>query len=696
MENQIQPYVGPRPFEQKDEELFFGRDHEINDLLSIVIAHQLTLVYAQSGAGKTSLLNAKLIPRLRQEKYEVLPPTRVQGVEYDKASNIYIHNALINWSAGKRDAEQLAPVSLADFLASQPHAVDKITSKEQWELPRFIFYDQFEELFTFYPHRWKERQQFFEQVREALEKDHLLHVVLVMREDYIAELDPYVSILPGKLRTRCRIKRLDERAALQAIVKPLTKTRRRFADDAAELLVKNLLKIPLKGADGESEVMGQFVEPVQLQVVCQSLWEALKPEEIVITKKHVESFGDVNLALTDFYEKAIARAVLIPGVKEGGLRAWFQDKLITADGTRNLVFRRRDSEKVEGLPITAVDLLKEMQIIREKWRGQARWYELAHDRLIAPIQKSNRDWEAQWVGAVQIRKRLEEKASEWARLNRSSKGLLGGVELLEAERWLAGPEAAELTHSEKLSELVQASRSALKQKQRQRWLIAALAIVCVAAVGVGIYAYKKYLEAKQSESGRRSEQAVAQTFKETAYNLRELIKQETAIIRIDHEADDLAMQHVHAGALEKLRDLLKHYQDFQEGLRQEISQASNEEKELFKQYRLGEANTYMNMGSIYYDDWKKDTLSSESKAKALKQAIYHYEKAREIKVDVLGENHQDVAPVFKALADAYHDSHDDTKAMTLIKQVISIYKSNGFRSTRPPLREALETQNKIR
>jgi hypothetical protein len=695
MENQIQPYVGPRPFEQKDEELFFGRDHEINDLLSIVIAHQLTLVYAQSGAGKTSLLNAKLIPRLRQEKYEVLPPTRVQGVEYENASNIYIHNALINWSAGKRDAEQLAPVSLADFLASQPHAVDKITSKEQWELPRFIFYDQFEELFTFYPHRWKERQQFFEQVREALEKDHLLHVVLVMREDYIAELDPYVSILPGKLRTRCRIKRLDERAALQAIVKPLTKTTRRFADDAAELLVKNLLKIPLKGADGESEVMGQFVEPVQLQVVCQSLWQALKPEEIVITKKHVESFGDVNLALTDFYEKAIARAVRIPGVKEGGLRAWFQDKLITADGTRNLVFRRRDSEKVEGLPIAAVDLLKQMQIIREKWRGQARWYELAHDRLIAPIQKSNKDWEAQWVGPVQIRKRLEEKASEWARLNRSSKGLLGGVELLEAERWLASPEAAELTHSEKLSELVQASRSSLKQKQRQRWLIAALAIVFMIAVAAAIYAIRKNLEAKQSESGRKSEQAAAQTFKETAYTLRELIKQETAIIQIDHQADDLTMQHVHAGALEKFRELIKLYQEAQGRLRQEIPQATDEEKALFKQYRLGEANTYMNMGNIYYDDSKKETLSSESKTKALKDAIDHYENAKAIKVEELGENHQDVAPVLRALADAYHDSRDDKKAMTLIKQAVSIYKSNGFRSNRPPLKEALETQSKI-
>jgi hypothetical protein len=717
MENQIQPYVGPRPFEQKDEELFFGRDHEVNDLLSLVIAHQLTLVYAQSGAGKTSLLNAKLIPRLRQEKYEVLPPTRVQGVEYDKASNVYVHNALINWSAGKRDPQQLAPISLADFLKSQPHTVNKVTSNEEWELPRFIFFDQFEELFTFFPHRWKERQEFFEQVREALEKDHLLHVGFVMREDYIAELDPYVSILPGKLRTRCRIKRLDEKAALQAITKPLIKTRRRFADDAAELLVKNLLKIPLKGADGESEVMGQFVEPVQLQVVCQSLWQALKPEEIVITKKHVESFGDVNLALTDFYEKAIARAVGIPGVREGGLRAWFQDKLITADGTRNLVFRRRDSEKVEGLPIAAVDLLKQMQIIREKWRGQARWYELTHDRLIAPIQKSNRDWEGQWVGAVQIRKRLEEKASEWARLDRSSKGLLGEVELLEAERWLASPEAAELTYSEKLRELVQASRAAVEEQQRRaaeraraakrlRWLTASLMVVCVAAIALALIAFFKSRQAKASEetahkaldslkketAGRQSAEAVTASLKEKA----NIFKQEATILRTDLEADELEMQHVHAGALDKFRELIKHYQNAQEGLRQELPNATDEEKELFKQYRLGEANTYMNMGNIYYKDSTRNTLSSESKARALKQAIYHYEKAREIKVDVLGENHQDVAPVFKALADAYHDFHDDTKAMTLIKQVISIYKSKtGFPSTRPPLSDALETLSKI-
>jgi hypothetical protein len=699
MENQIQPYVGPRPFEQKDEELFFGRDHEVNELSSLVIAHQLTLIYAQSGAGKTSLLNAKLIPRLRQEKYEVLPPTRVQGVEYDKASNIYIHNALINWSAGKRDPEQLAPISLADFLESQPHAVDKVTSKEQWELPRFIFYDQFEELFTFYPHRWKERREFFEQVREALERDHLLHVVFVMREDYIAELDPYVSILPGKLRTRCRIKRLDERAALQAIVKPLTKTRRRFADDAAELLVKNLLKIPLKGADGESEVMGQFVEPVQLQVVCQSLWQALKPEEIVITKKHVESFGDVNLALTDFYEKAIARAVLIPGVKEGGLRAWFQDKLITADGTRNLVFRRRDSEKVEGLPIAAVDLLQQMQIIREKWRGQARWYELAHDRLIAPIQKSNRDWEAQWVGAVQIRKRLEEKASEWARLNRSSKGLLGGVDLLEAERWLASAEAAELTHSEKLSELVQTSRSALKEKQRQRWLIAALTMVCLVAVGVGIYAYKKYLQAEHSESGRKSEQAVRQSAEATAASLQEranIFRQAAKILQTDLQADELQFQHVHAGALEKFRDLLNAYKEAQKSL-QEIPNATAEEKELLKQYHLGEANTYMNMGNIYSEDANKTTLSDDKRAQAIKQAIIQYENALRIKQDVLGESDQDVAPVLKALAEAYHASHDDTKATTYIKKAIEIYEAHDppFARSRPPLSEALETQSKI-
>ena len=46
-------YVGPRPFEKEDRKLFFGRDHEARELLSLIIAHSEVLLNAPSGAGKT-------------------------------------------------------------------------------------------------------------------------------------------------------------------------------------------------------------------------------------------------------------------------------------------------------------------------------------------------------------------------------------------------------------------------------------------------------------------------------------------------------------------------------------------------------------------------------------------------------------------------------------------------------------------
>ena len=64
------PYPGPRPFERGEHNLFFGRDREVADLLSLMIAHREVLLYAQSGAGKTSLLNAGVMPSLIQEGFE--------------------------------------------------------------------------------------------------------------------------------------------------------------------------------------------------------------------------------------------------------------------------------------------------------------------------------------------------------------------------------------------------------------------------------------------------------------------------------------------------------------------------------------------------------------------------------------------------------------------------------------------------
>jgi putative ribosome biogenesis GTPase RsgA len=71
--NNSTPFVGPRPFNREDAAIFFGRTDEAHELLSLVVAEREVLLYAQSGAGKTSLLNAGLRPLLETEGFEVCP-----------------------------------------------------------------------------------------------------------------------------------------------------------------------------------------------------------------------------------------------------------------------------------------------------------------------------------------------------------------------------------------------------------------------------------------------------------------------------------------------------------------------------------------------------------------------------------------------------------------------------------------------
>ena len=90
------PYVGPRTFLKNEGHLFFGRDREARDLFSLVNSEQLVLFYAQSGAGKSSLINTRLIPNLEAKNYEVLRVGRVGGQDYPgiDIENIYVFNLL--------------------------------------------------------------------------------------------------------------------------------------------------------------------------------------------------------------------------------------------------------------------------------------------------------------------------------------------------------------------------------------------------------------------------------------------------------------------------------------------------------------------------------------------------------------------------------------------------------------------------
>jgi preprotein translocase subunit SecG len=476
MAGEFHPYVGPRPFERSedDQKRFFGRGDEASELLSRITAHSAVLFYSQSGAGKTSLINAKLTPMLQKAGFEVLKPARVRDVPPEDSvlqqiSNIYAFNVLTSWDDGMTNQEVLARMSISEFLKNRRGAVKEAEDGD----PRVAIFDQFEELFTSFQERSGDREDFFDQVGAALEEDRLLRVVFAMREDYIAELDPYVAFLPEKLRTRYRIERLSEEDALLAIAEPLAGTEYSFAAGVAEQLVENLLMVPAETAKGVTKVRGDSVEPVQLQVVCQTLWEncqntwrTLSSEKKVITREYLETFGDVDQALSTFYENAIRRVVQAIGVKEGVLRKWFEQSLITSAGTRGTVFRGQ--KETGDIPNAAVDELVNQHIIRGELRGGSRWYELTHDRFIAPIKASNERWFLAHSGGDQTPKRLQARAEQWVQDGRQKGDLFDEGELLEARRWLESPGASDVGYSEALFSLVQASRAASEAAARER------------------------------------------------------------------------------------------------------------------------------------------------------------------------------------------------------------------------------------
>jgi hypothetical protein len=330
-----------------------------------------------------------------------------------------------------------------------------------------VIFDQFEELLSFYPDRWTDREGFFEQIRDGLEEDSLLRVVFVIREDYLAQLDPYARLLPEKLRTRFRLERMNRKAALSAVMEPLAGSGYSYAEGVADELVNELLQERVETIPGKFEtITGEFVEPVQLQVVCQDLWQALPPGITEITHEHLEAVGDVNQVLFRFYERAIKQADRETPVSEGDLREWFEHSLITLAGTRGTVYQGRD--KSGGIHNTTVRILEDLHLIRGEWRAGARWYELTHDRFIEPIQQSNRQWLTGKWAAEEARKRLEAKAAEWVGMGRGKAALLDEFELHDAEHWLQLIKGAELNHSEEAENLIEASRAVIEEAEREK------------------------------------------------------------------------------------------------------------------------------------------------------------------------------------------------------------------------------------
>ena len=457
--NPSNPYVGPRSFTASEGPLLFGRDREAEELITLIISERAVLFYAPPGAGKSSLINAKIGPGLEAEGFEVLPTGRVSSQDSNEAgaNNIFIYNLIRSLDQKDSGRGRFEKMSLPDFLNNL--VLDNglfgfddryIYSEDTILKPRVLIIDQFEEIFSTNLTFWEQREEFFRQLGEALAQDQKLWLLLAMVEDSIAGIDPYTFYLPDHLRHRYYMQKPDRQTALEMAGKPALLAGRPFVPGAAEILVDNLLRFQ---TGGQGEFKGEFVERVLLQLICYMLWEDLseRPGDN-ITVEDVEAYADVDIIFNEFYDNALAKTAAETGINEINLRDWIETKLITEAKQTTGVFR--DEQQTSGLPTTAVDLLqRNSRFIFETTARQGElWVELASTGFVQPILNANFLWRQ--------RHPLTHMAAEWQRDGRPQAKLLQGdalAQLLDTNWAAFGPT---------VEEFLKASHEAQQRRQK--------------------------------------------------------------------------------------------------------------------------------------------------------------------------------------------------------------------------------------
>ncbi|NEQ68415.1 MAG: ATP-binding protein [Symploca sp. SIO2D2] len=136
--NPASPYIGLKKFESEDQNLFFGREQWIAKSIEAVRASNLILLLGASGSGKSSLIRAGLIPKLKNLLGKrlislVFPP---QDDPFD-----LFRSALI---VKEYDREAIKAISQEQADNWEQACISLQREEEQW----LIFIDQFEQLFT--------------------------------------------------------------------------------------------------------------------------------------------------------------------------------------------------------------------------------------------------------------------------------------------------------------------------------------------------------------------------------------------------------------------------------------------------------------------------------------------------------------------------------------------------------------------
>lgn len=496
------PYVGPRSFITG--ETIYGRSREGTELLDLLIAERIVLLHSPSGAGKSSLINASLVPQMREQGFWTLRTVRVNmdppdGFAEKPGFNRYSFSVLRSLEGEfpareQHSPKELAGMTLPQYMQAYPERGVQHIKNFDPDASRFIIFDQFEELVRVSAVDRDAKIEFFNQVGEML-RDRNLWALFALREDYLAAIEPYTRPIPNRLTVTYRLDFLDARSAIEAIQNPARDSGVEFEDAAASRLVDDLRRIRVQQTDGTAlEQLGLYVEPVQLQVVCRRLWAMLGGRK-TLTVDDVAKAGNIDDALGDYYAFHVSSVAASSNVSERQVREWFDRKLITVNGIRGQVLMEPDASG--GLPNPTIKALQEAYLVRADKRGNAVWFELAHDRLTRPIRRNNAAWFVENLNVFQ------RQADLWNNQGRPDSLLLHGNAYLDAVDW-SKAHAESLQPAEQ--EFLDACRSEYLTSQRERrtnllirWAAVLMAVLTVAAIFFFFQAQAEAARATQEE-----------------------------------------------------------------------------------------------------------------------------------------------------------------------------------------------------
>jgi tetratricopeptide (TPR) repeat protein len=372
------PYPGPRPFSLGDHDRFFGRAAEAANLADLWRSNRLTIAFGPVASGKTSLLNAGVLPLMTAARAIVLPVGRISyGWTFPAAAlpehNPYTLAILRSWSPGGQPVSRLAGLSVLDFV--RQHAVRHTGAV-------LAAVDQMEELLTDSGRRSIQRRRFLAELAEAVREEPRLHLLLVVREEALGLVS---DVLGG---ARQRVGPLSPASAFEAVTRPVVESGRSFVGDAAERLVTHLRTSRIEAGNGMDSgwrvAVADYVEPSLLQVACSRLWQELPADSVVINSADVRRSCVADTALAEHCGRVIAKVADVHEMPSSELRSWLLRTFVTEHGTRGLAYE--GMVDTAGMPRAVARDLADMHLLSSQRRAGSRWYELLSDRLIEPLR----------------------------------------------------------------------------------------------------------------------------------------------------------------------------------------------------------------------------------------------------------------------------------------------------------------------